>query len=1028
MVEISQELLSRTKPNFVLIQGGSLASIAFGMSAFYEKILLGHLNAGLRTKTPNVVDAKEVNSAILDRMADICFAPFPNAKKILLNEAISKKKVFVTGNIMLDSYKSIFTPKLEKKIMSSLGTHLVKSISEGFQMIFISLSQKQNFEKVCKMMENLAREKIQIIFFVYIYPNQKYLATSLTSINNVILSEALNYPQLLYLAKESYLVITDSKEILNEAILLNTPVVVLQEETAILKSNQAETIKQFKLNELRDEIKDLLENKNNIHTEISRVEYGLDPGATKVVRLINRLIENETEIEESETKILENPVTVSIILVTRNIDADLEDSLTSVLRQTFSDFELITVIIESNDIYKILKKYDDPRIRFQTLNKKINLPSAINEGLKIAKGKYITWMKSGDILQPPFLESLLNVYSEFPEASLVKTLDQRTPNSIPPQFSRELLFKWSEFPAFLWEKKILEVIGFLNENLLGSYEREFFLRLLGFSPVAILYPDTLFSSKSPSNQLWNISIDLPQEKKLFETLTHQFDGQVLNVNQFYPTLRLMPETEESLAAAWTHLGLQLEKFSNTLSQNLLVDANNLVYYFQNAYNSTMNFTKAAFNLGVALARAQQWKELEVHIKQSELDIDEKKILSKSLELEESNNLDFVHPDFDSLRLFQSEKQWINLYANHSAMKAKRPFRLAVIPSDPLIAYVEKGREHTLQGYYNPAGFFDEVYVLSPYEKKNINKWGMKIMKTSKSQFKSRLREFKIDVVRAYGGYGACDFAVEQRLPDIPVICSIHDTKKEFCCHNSIKSADYLWPVSYAVKDKIIEHGAKSENIFMFTNRVDTDIFSPINVDDPIYSEAKNKFLQRFPGKYRILHVGRKAIQKNPFVLMEAIKILGKDYIGIFAGSGGAAEYKKKAQKLDISSQVHILGTVKNQELAFWLAMSDIHCTPSLWEGFGVTFIEAMATGSVVVTSDISPMNEYIEHEVSGILVQDYKNPQALAEAIQRAVTDQELRAKIKVNARKTALKFSQYAVDKWEVELYRHVLHQKEKK
>lgn len=97
----------------------------------------------------------------------------------------------------------------------------------------------------------------------------------------------------------------------------------------------------------------------------------------------------------------------------------------------------------------------------------------------------------------------------------------------------------------------------------------------------------------------------------------------------------------------------------------------------------------------------------------------------------------------------------------------------------------------LREYYNPLGFFDEVYVLSPFETKTRYKWGMYIDHSPVMELGNRIREIKPHIVRAYGGYHSCDMAVLNRVEGIPIICSIHDTNLAFI-HDSVKYADYVW--------------------------------------------------------------------------------------------------------------------------------------------------------------------------------------------------------------------------------------------
>ncbi|MCK4792050.1 MAG: glycosyltransferase, partial [Desulfobacteraceae bacterium] len=149
--------------------------------------------------------------------------------------------------------------------------------------------------------------------------------------------------------------------------------------------------------------------------------------------------------------------------------------------------------------------------------------------------------------------------------------------------------------------------------------------------------------------------------------------------------------------------------------------------------------------------------------------------------------------------------------------------LAVVPSDPLQAYVEKGRGELLKDYYNPCSYFNKVYCLSPLEKTSGLKHGMHVIPTSPEQFASRIRELGIDIVRAYAGYWACDMACGNKVEGVPVAVSVHDTNPALL-HDSILNADYVLPVSNAVKELLLNKGVSPERIHEFTNRVDFRVF------------------------------------------------------------------------------------------------------------------------------------------------------------------------------------------------------------
>lgn len=343
-------------------------------------------------------------------------------------------------------------------------------------------------------------------------------------------------------------------------------------------------------------------------------------------------------------------------------------------------------------------------------------------------------------------------------------------------------------------------------------------------------------------------------------------------------------------------------------------------------------------------------------------------------------------------------------------------RLAVIPSDPIEAYLNAGYDKEwLKDYYNPCKFFDEVYLLSPLEKDNPDLLRMRVIKTQPKYLKKRLREFNIDLVRAYGGYWACDMGCKNKVNGVPVVVSVHDTNPEHL-HNSIKTADVVFCMSEAVKKLVLTKFKNPNRVWILPNRVNFNVMRP-------YSPDKLKDLNnKYPFKYKILHVGRKSKEKNLDTLIKALEILGSEYCILAVGAGNKDEYVKLAEEQGVIEQCYFIDSIKNEELARYYSWCDCMCTPSRWEGFGIAFIEALACETVIVTSDIAPMNEYIKHRKNGLIVKDYENPQALAEMISIACNDRETRGILKGNARKSVEKFEKSKVDKLEADYYEKVL------
>lgn len=346
-------------------------------------------------------------------------------------------------------------------------------------------------------------------------------------------------------------------------------------------------------------------------------------------------------------------------------------------------------------------------------------------------------------------------------------------------------------------------------------------------------------------------------------------------------------------------------------------------------------------------------------------------------------------------------------------------RLAVIPSDPLQAYVDKGRGDLLESYYNPCGYFDEVYCLSPLEKTKYCKWGIQVIPTAEREFSSRLRELNIDIVRAYGGYWACDLACNNKVEGIPVVVSVHDTNKSLL-HQSILQADHVLSVSEAVSELLVSSGVQPHRIHRLPNRVDLNVFQPI-----VDLERQKQLHSECNAKYVIVHVGRKTEQKNQDTVIRALKILGSEYACVFIGRETRNTYRILAQQCGVAHQCYFIDSVQNADMAKFYSFCDCMCTPSRWEGFGIVFIEALACNGVVVTSDIAPMNEFIINGKNGILVKDYENPDSIAKAIEMACKDRSLRNCLQANARGAAEPFSKEKIDILEKKYYEQFLREK---
>ena len=346
-------------------------------------------------------------------------------------------------------------------------------------------------------------------------------------------------------------------------------------------------------------------------------------------------------------------------------------------------------------------------------------------------------------------------------------------------------------------------------------------------------------------------------------------------------------------------------------------------------------------------------------------------------------------------------------------------KLIVLPSDPIEAYLEVGSTYDyLEDYYNPGGYFDEVYSLTIWGKKDEYKRGkMTYIKCTAKEMHKKVLEIKPNVIRAYGGYISSDLAQVAKEEGIPIIVSVHDTNPDLI-HDSLKYADYIVCMAEAVKKAVLNRISFDEKkMWIMPNRIDENLMQK-TCNEEISAELN----QRFPGKKHILHVGRKAEQKNLDTVIKALKYLDEDTVAIFVGRGDSSPYEKLAKETGVLDRCFFVKSVKNDELPYWYSWCDCFCTPSRWEGFGFVFIEAAACEAPIVTSNIGPMNEYLTEGQDAVLVDDYENPQEIARAVKKVLTGGQDIDRMCKEARNVGLNFAKNKVDEQEISIYEDVM------
>lgn len=233
-------------PDWILTQGDTTSAMTGALAGFYHRVRVGHIEAGLRTGTPHSPFPEEINRRIADQVSDLHFAPTDRTRDNLLREGFSSDSIYVTGNTVIDALLATVS-RDESEVLESISHLLPKSK----RLIVVTAHRRENFgvpfSDICHALQDLAREFVSSIQIVYpVHPNpavRERAHEMLGAIENIILTEPLEYLPFAHLLNRADLIITDSGGIQEEAPSLGVPVLVLRESTERPEGVEAGTLK-----------------------------------------------------------------------------------------------------------------------------------------------------------------------------------------------------------------------------------------------------------------------------------------------------------------------------------------------------------------------------------------------------------------------------------------------------------------------------------------------------------------------------------------------------------------------------------------------------------------------------------------------------------------------------------------------------------------------------------------------------------------------------------------------------------------
>jgi UDP-N-acetylglucosamine 2-epimerase (non-hydrolysing) len=242
-------VLEGFKPDYVFVHGDTTTTMAASLAAFYSGATVCHVEAGLRTFNKKAPFPEEMNRCVTSKIAEFHFAPTETSKQNLLDENISNENILVTGNTVIDALL-YSTEKVNKKSFEDPEIVKIQGLfNKNKKIILVTGHRRENhgqgFINICAALKEIAQgsEDVEIIYPVHLNPNvQKPVFDLLKNIENIHLIDPLGYPAFVWLMNKSYLIITDSGGVQEEAPSLKKPVLVMREKTERPEAVEAGTV------------------------------------------------------------------------------------------------------------------------------------------------------------------------------------------------------------------------------------------------------------------------------------------------------------------------------------------------------------------------------------------------------------------------------------------------------------------------------------------------------------------------------------------------------------------------------------------------------------------------------------------------------------------------------------------------------------------------------------------------------------------------------------------------------------------
>jgi len=296
-----EKILKKERPSMVLVQGDTTTTFTGALAAFYQKIRIGHIEAGLRTHNKYYPFPEEINRHITSVLTDFHFAPTRQSYENLLSEGVKSEDIFISGNTVIDA---LFLMVKENYIFRETSLKDEKIFKK--KIILVTMHRRENWgeplRKTCRAINKIIdkHSDVSVIFPLHKNPEiRSNVKEILQNRKNILLLDTLDYDDMINLMSKSYIILTDSGGIQEEAPSLGKPVLVLRDETERPEAVEAGVVKLIGTDEERifSEI-DLVLNSREKYMEMSKSinPYG-DGKASE--RIVKKILYNFNLIDQS---------------------------------------------------------------------------------------------------------------------------------------------------------------------------------------------------------------------------------------------------------------------------------------------------------------------------------------------------------------------------------------------------------------------------------------------------------------------------------------------------------------------------------------------------------------------------------------------------------------------------------------------------------------------------------------------------------------------------------------------------------